>query len=115
MATLVTLWPITTASRTQNRTIKAGSTGNRQLHVSAPQGRAVILMRRASASAPRPAQPVPDTLIMFSASGSRSRWIAGALLICASIWFAGLEYRGLFVPDEGRYAAIARELLYAAD
>jgi len=52
---------------------------------------------------------------MFSASGSRSRWIAGALLICASIWFAGLEYRGLFVPDEGRYADIAREMLDADD
>jgi len=36
-------------------------------------------MRRASARS-RSAQPVPDTLIMFSASGSRSRWIAGALL-----------------------------------
>src|SRR5258706_4440617 len=52
---------------------------------------------------------------MLSDSGSRSRWIASALLICASIWFAGLEYRGLFVPDEGRYADIAREMLDADD
>jgi 4-amino-4-deoxy-L-arabinose transferase-like glycosyltransferase len=52
---------------------------------------------------------------MFAASGSRSRWIASALLICASIWFAGLEYRGLFMPDEGRYADIAREMLDADD
>src|SRR6267378_3280558 len=63
----------------------------------------------------RPAQPVPDTLIMFAASGSRSRWIAGALLICSLVWFAGLEYRGLFMPDEGRYADIAREMLDADD
>src|SRR5882724_1660644 len=74
-----------------------------------------MLTPRASASASRPAQPVPDTLIMFVASGSRSRWIAGALLICALIWFAGLEYRGLFMPDEGSYADIAREMLDADD
>jgi 4-amino-4-deoxy-L-arabinose transferase-like glycosyltransferase len=52
---------------------------------------------------------------MFAAHGSRSRWIASAFLICASIWFAGLEYRGLFMPDEGRYADIAREMLDADD
>ena len=52
---------------------------------------------------------------MLSASGSRSRWIAGALLICALTWFAGLEYRGLFTPDEGRYADIAREMLDSND
>jgi len=52
---------------------------------------------------------------MLSASGSRSRWIASAFLICALIWFAGLEYRGLFMPDEGRYADIAREMLDADD
>ncbi len=52
---------------------------------------------------------------MFAASGSRSRWIAGALLICALTWFAGLEYRGLFTPDEGRYADIAREMLDSDD
>ena len=53
--------------------------------------------------------------MMFAASGSRSRWIAGALLICALAWFAGLEYRGLFTPDEGRYADIAREMLDSND
>jgi 4-amino-4-deoxy-L-arabinose transferase-like glycosyltransferase len=52
---------------------------------------------------------------MFAASGSRSRWIASAFLICALIWFAGLEYRGLFMPDEGRYGDIAREMLDAND
>ena len=74
-----------------------------------------MLRPRASTSASRPAQPVPDTLIMFPVSGSRSRWIANAFLICALIWFAGLEYRGLFVPDEGRYADIARSMLSTAD
>ncbi|TMG78655.1 MAG: phospholipid carrier-dependent glycosyltransferase, partial [Betaproteobacteria bacterium] len=48
-------------------------------------------------------------------SGSRPRWIAGAFLICALLWFAGLEYRGLFMPDEGRYADIAREMLDSND
>ena len=47
--------------------------------------------------------------------GPRSRWIAYALLICGVLWFAGLEYRGLFMPDEGRYADIAREMLDAGD
>jgi len=53
--------------------------------------------------------------MMFAAPGSRSRWIAGAVLICALTWFAGLEYRGLFTPDEGRYADIAREMLDSND
>jgi len=44
-----------------------------------------------------------------------SRWIVHALLACAVIWFAGLEYRGLFTPDEGRYADIAREMLDTGD
>jgi len=52
---------------------------------------------------------------MFAVPGSRSRWIASAFLICALIWFAGLEYRGLFTPDEGRYADIAREMLDSND
>ncbi len=71
------------------------------------------------ADAPRfrlePARPVPDTSIMFTAYNSRSRWIASAFLICALTWFAGLEYRGLFTPDEGRYADIAREMLDSDD
>jgi 4-amino-4-deoxy-L-arabinose transferase-like glycosyltransferase len=41
--------------------------------------------------------------------------MACALLLCTLIWFAGLEYRGLFMPDEGRYADISREMLDAND
>ncbi|HZT62034.1 MAG TPA: glycosyltransferase family 39 protein [Burkholderiales bacterium] len=46
---------------------------------------------------------------------SRPRWMSYALLACALIWFAGLEYRGLAMPDEGRYADIAREMLASND
>jgi 4-amino-4-deoxy-L-arabinose transferase-like glycosyltransferase len=61
--------------------------------------------------------PDPELLLtaMPAFPGSRSRWIAGALLICAFTWFAGLEYRALFTPDEGRYADIAREMLDSND
>ena len=52
---------------------------------------------------------------MLTVSASKSRWVAGAFLICALTWFAGLEYRGLFTPDEGRYADIAREMLDSND
>jgi len=41
--------------------------------------------------------------------------MAHAFLVCALIWFAGLEYRGLAMPDEGRYADIAREMLDGND
>jgi len=47
-------------------------------------------------------------------NGSRS-WIGKVLLVCALLWFVGLEYRGLFMPDEGRYADIAREMLDSGD
>lgn len=52
---------------------------------------------------------------MLIVSRRRFRWIACAFAICALIWFAGLEYRGLSVPDEGRYADIAREMLDSND
>ncbi len=52
---------------------------------------------------------------MLTLSASKSRWIAGAFLVFTLIWFAGLEYRGLFVPDEGRYADIARSMLDSND
>jgi 4-amino-4-deoxy-L-arabinose transferase-like glycosyltransferase len=37
------------------------------------------------------------------------------LLLVAAAWFVGLEYRGLFQPDEGRYASIALEMLHSGD
>ena len=38
-----------------------------------------------------------------------------AVVVLAVVWFAGLEYRGLFQPDEGRYAEISREMLVSGD
>jgi len=40
-------------------------------------------------------------------------WLAFAVF--ALVWFSGLEFRGLFMPDEGRYASIAREMLDSGD
>src|SRR3954453_12841688 len=60
----------------------------------------------------------------FSADEARirsgSRWVkrlvfAGVFLFVAGAWFGSLELRGLFVPDEGRYAEIPREMLASGD
>jgi len=40
--------------------------------------------------------------------------VAVALFVVAA-WFGGLELRGLFIPDEGRYAEIPREMLATGD
>jgi 4-amino-4-deoxy-L-arabinose transferase-like glycosyltransferase len=43
------------------------------------------------------------------------RWLSGALAVCAAVWLIGLGFRGLFNPDEGRYAEISREMLASGD
>ena len=43
------------------------------------------------------------------------RVFLAALALLAVLWFATLNYRGLFVPDEGRYAEIPREMLASGD
>lgn len=52
------------------------------------------------------------------ASWARSGF-GGALAVLVAIfalaWFAHLEHRGLFIPDEGRYAEIPREMLASGD
>ena len=40
-------------------------------------------------------------------------WLAA--IAVAAVWFAGLEYRALMNPDEGRYAEIPRELVVKGD
>jgi 4-amino-4-deoxy-L-arabinose transferase-like glycosyltransferase len=40
--------------------------------------------------------------------------VAVALFVVAA-WFGSLELRGLFIPDEGRYAEIPREMLATGD
>jgi 4-amino-4-deoxy-L-arabinose transferase-like glycosyltransferase len=46
--------------------------------------------------------------------GRRRTWLL-ALVLLALLWFGALETRGLFQPDEGRYAEIAREMLASGD
>jgi 4-amino-4-deoxy-L-arabinose transferase-like glycosyltransferase len=43
-------------------------------------------------------------------SGLRVLWAA-----CAALWLIGLGFRGLYNPDEGRYAEIPREMLASGD
>lgn len=43
--------------------------------------------------------------------------LAGAALLAIFVlgWFGAIEYRGLFIPDEARYAEIPREMLATGD
>src|SRR3954451_8767302 len=45
---------------------------------------------------------------------ARSAFV-GAIVVLALAWFAGLEFRGLIQPDEGRSAEISREMLVSGD
>ena len=44
-----------------------------------------------------------------------SRATLAAVLVLALAWFAGLDQRKLFKPDEGRYGEIAREMAVSGD
>lgn len=42
-------------------------------------------------------------------------WHVAVALFIVAAWFGSLELRGLFIPDEGRYAEIPREMLATGD
>lgn len=60
--------------------------------------------------------PVAGLMPGTSGKSGRGRllYVAVALFFVAA-WFFGLELRGLFIPDEGRYAEIPREMLATGD
>ncbi|HMA87369.1 MAG TPA: phospholipid carrier-dependent glycosyltransferase [Burkholderiales bacterium] len=64
------------------------------------------------------AQTSPDSLIRNAAEfrvAELRRLFLAALALVAILWFGTLNYRGLFIPDEGRYAEIPREMLASGD
>ena len=56
---------------------------------------------------------------MKAAAGSDKtllpRWLWALFAAGAALWLVGLGFRGLFNPDEGRYAEIPREILGSGD
>jgi Dolichyl-phosphate-mannose-protein mannosyltransferase len=52
--------------------------------------------------------PASDVVVV-----ARWFWLAAAMLAIA--WFAPIQYRDLFHPDEGRYAEIPREMILSGD
>jgi 4-amino-4-deoxy-L-arabinose transferase-like glycosyltransferase len=63
--------------------------------------------------------PIASTAALAAATpgaASRPRHAVSALVVVILLaWFASLELRGLFIPDEGRYAEIPREMLETGD
>ena len=60
------------------------------------------------------------TLTEVAAISGKETWLRPAwrlvlLAFIAAFWFGSLELRGLFVPDEGRYAEIPREMVATGD
>jgi 4-amino-4-deoxy-L-arabinose transferase-like glycosyltransferase len=43
------------------------------------------------------------------------RALAALIVVFALVWFAGIDYRALIHPDEGRYAEIPREMVVTGD
>jgi 4-amino-4-deoxy-L-arabinose transferase-like glycosyltransferase len=46
---------------------------------------------------------------------NQRRWLGALLVAFVAVWLLGLGFRGLFNPDEGRYAEISREILASGD
>jgi 4-amino-4-deoxy-L-arabinose transferase-like glycosyltransferase len=101
------MWPPMIGERARPCT---GREGRPQARVSRSKGaRAYVCIPVLGKASGVNIPPVPAFLRF------RRDWVACALALCALVWFCGLEFRGLFAPDEGRYADIAREMLQSGD